>query len=104
MPDLKINVDFDAQYVPTGFSVIGVIHGYNGCCEDRPYIVTANKCDGWPGGINYACQCSCGLWCTSGHGTIGEAVSEYEEMTERVGREEQSRLKNKSRSRSSCEW
>lgn len=73
-------------HVPSPYEAIGIIYGHNGCCEGEPYILTANECDVWPGGINYSCECSCGCWCTTGHGTIADAIEDYEEMTRRSKR------------------
>ena len=74
-------------YVLEPLATIGFANIHNGCCKDRPVLITANKAQNWPGGINYSCQCACGMWCTNGHGTAGEALSEYEQMTERAKEE-----------------
>lgn len=66
--------------VPDGLAVIGVVNIKNGCCNDRPVLITANHTHN--GGINYACQCSCGCWCTTGHRTVSDAVKDYEHMNE----------------------
>lgn len=62
------------------YSVLGVVNDFNGCCQDRPILITGNKVHNH---INYSCQCACGMWCTNGHRTASEALKEYEEMTRR---------------------
>ena len=79
---LKIEIPINISSV---FSVIGIVNDLNGCCTDRPILITGNKIDNR---INYSCQCACGMWCTSGHMTASEALKEYEEMTNRVYKEE----------------
>lgn len=54
----------------------------NGCCKKDFFILTTNRYDGWEGGINYSCQCACGIWCTNGHDNPQDAVNEYRKMCE----------------------
>lgn len=72
---LEIPISVSQQY-----SVVGVVNDFNGCCQDRPILITGNKVHDH---INYSCQCACGMWCTNGHITASEALQEYEEMTRR---------------------
>lgn len=66
---------------------IGVAYVPNGCCENNPVIITANRTH--DNRINYSCQCACDMWCTNGHPTAGAALKEYEQMTQRKIKEEQ---------------
>ena len=91
MIEKKLNYSIDV-IVPDHLKVIGIMTTKNGCCENRPYLLTSNKASCWPGGINYSCQCSCGMWCTNGHGTPGGAIDEYEEMTRRYEREHKNEI------------
>lgn len=75
--DKVIRIEIPAT-VSDSFHVIGVVNDFNGCCQDRPILITGNKVDNH---INYSCQCACGMWCTSGHRTASEAFKEYERMT-----------------------
>lgn len=79
----EINVDVRvADY----YTILGAIYAHNGCCENKPYLLTGNRCETSgqrPEGINYSCQCACGMWCTNGHGTPEEAIAEYENMSRR---------------------
>lgn len=72
---LEIPISVSQQY-----SVLGVVNDFNGCCQDRPILITGNKVHDH---INYSCQCACGMWCTNGHITASEALQEYEVMTRR---------------------
>ena len=84
--ELNLNIEID---VPEHFAVVGVINTRNGCCKDKPYLLTVNKTEvskEWPVGLNYSCQCACGLWCTNGHGTPEAAIAEYERMSKSVQR------------------
>lgn len=72
---IEIPISVSQQY-----SVLGVVNDFNGCCPDRPILITGNKLRDH---INYSCQCACGMWCTNGHITASEALQEYEEMTRR---------------------
>lgn len=67
------------------YSVLGVVNDFNGCCEDRPILITGNR---YQNRINYSCQCACGMWCTNGHTTASAALKEYENMTKRKFKEE----------------
>lgn len=58
-----------------GFEYVETYDERNGCC-DRPFILT-RCCDGGA----YSCQCSCGLWCTTGFFNPTDAVEEYRRMT-----------------------
>lgn len=81
MDKIKINLN---ALLPAGFAPIGVIYGHNGCCHDKAYLLTVNKIEkseDRPEGLNYSCQCSCGLWCTTGCKTPEEAIAEYERMS-----------------------
>ena len=81
---LEINLDVRvADY----YAVMGVIYAHNGCCENKPYLLTGNKCEvskDRPEGINYSCQCVCGCWNSFGRGTPEEAIAEYERMSRRI--------------------
>lgn len=57
-----------------------IVQGVNGCCKDRPIILTTNKLPN--GATNYSCQCACGGWCTSGYISRQGVIKEYKEMTE----------------------
>lgn len=63
------------------FLVTGIVYMKNGCCEDKPVLVTANKHPDI--GINYSCQCACGAWCTTGHPTPVGALRDYQTMSNR---------------------
>lgn len=71
------------ESVPVAISpqywIIGAVHIKNGCCKDRPVIITVNKSP--LGGLNYSCQCACGGWCTTGHASASKALEEYEVMS-----------------------
>lgn len=66
------------------YTVIGIVYMKNGCCNDQPVLLTANRCTHWKEGINYSCQCGCGGWCTNGHDSASGALQEYEGMTSRT--------------------
>ena len=76
---IKINFNLHAHHKAVAFYPIKD----NGCCDSEFFMVTSNKADCWSSGINYSCQCTCGMWCTNGHPTIQEAVDEYIDMCER---------------------
>lgn len=66
------------------YAVIGIVSTKNGCCADRPVLITVNRCEvspERPAGINYSCQCACGGWCTNGHADAAGALAEYEAMS-----------------------
>lgn len=72
---LKVEVPVS---VSRPYYTIGLVRDHNGCCSNRPILITGNKVDDH---INYSCQCACGMWCTNGHRSASEALKEYEEMT-----------------------
>ena len=59
--------------------VIGIVYMKNGCCKDQPVLITANRHP--EVGINYSCQCGCGMWCTTGHPTPVGALKDYQTMS-----------------------
>ena len=90
----KLEISVDVK-VADCYAIMGVIYAHNGCCKDKPYLLTGNKIavsKTRPEGINYSCQCACGMWCTNGHGTPGGAIDEYEEMTRRYEREHENEI------------
>ena len=82
--DQILKVEIPVQ-VSSPYKVLAVVNDLNGCCKDRPILITGNK---WHDRINYSCQCACGMWCTNGHTTASAALKEYEEMTKRYLKEE----------------
>lgn len=68
----------DAE-VKDSLVVTGIVYMRNGCCEDKPVLVTANLMG--DGRINYSCQCKCGMWCTTGHPTSVGALRDYQTMS-----------------------
>ena len=67
------------QYVP-----VRLYREANGCCKDRPFVLTTNSCPvspQRPSGVNYSCQCACGTWCTTGFAEEDDAVADYRRMT-----------------------
>lgn len=68
----------DAQ-VKDSLVVTGIVYMANGCCKDKPVLVTVNRMPN--GELNYSCQCSCGAWCTTGHPTSVGALRDYQTMT-----------------------
>lgn len=78
---LKIEIPVN---ISSPYRVMGIVNDNNGCCEDRPILITGNKIHNH---INYSCQCACGMWCTSGHRTASEALREYEVMTKKYKEE-----------------
>lgn len=79
----EIPVDVSSPY-----KVMGIVYDPNGCCKDRPILITTNRMHNRNNKINYSCQCACGMWCTSGHPNASEALHEYEQMTKRKFKEE----------------
>ena len=80
--EYTINPKHDVR-VTNDFAITGISYAENGCCEDRPILITVTRAT-----INlekpiYSCQCACGLWCTTGHTSDWEALKDYEEMTRR---------------------
>jgi len=63
------------------YRVHGVVFMKNGCCEDQPVLITANYNPSVEGGVNYSCQCGCGIWCTTGHPTPVGALRDYQTMS-----------------------
>ena len=60
-----------------GLTIVGVIHMENGCCNDKPVVVTRVNRSAPP---LYACECACGGWCTGCCEHIDEAVNIYRRM------------------------
>lgn len=69
-------------FVSQQYTIIGAMRIKNGCCKNKPVIITVNPLRA--GRLNYSCQCACGGWCTSGHSTVSKALEEYEEMSNRA--------------------
>lgn len=67
-------------HIKSGFQVIGIAAVPNGCCPDRPVLITANRIGRESEYINYSCQCSCDGWCTTGCASVSEALREWEKM------------------------
>lgn len=59
--------------------VTGIVYMDNGCCHDKPVLVTANRMEN--GKLNFSCQCACGMWCTTGHPTSVGALRDYQTMS-----------------------
>lgn len=74
----EYDVKFRA-FVQKPFQPIGAVYITNGCCRNRPVLITANKRTN--GTLNYSCQCACGGWVTTGCDTASEALQHYERMT-----------------------
>lgn len=75
---LYVDVNIGGTYKPVAI----ILSDHNMCCcEDKaPYLLTKCRVSGRD---IYSCQCSCGAWCTGGHGKPEDAVKEYESMCER---------------------
>lgn len=69
---------YDSDCVSRSDTVVGLIYMKNGCCKDKPVLVTKNSIRGYE---NYSCQCACGIWSTTGHPTIAGAVKNYQTMS-----------------------
>lgn len=69
----------DERYKPIAFYPIE----NNECCDKDFFILTANKT---PHGMNYSCQCACGMWCTSGFATEQQAVNAYRSMCNKANK------------------
>lgn len=84
MTEIKIPVTISPMY-----SLIGMAQIENRCCPGRPVLITANQARDLSGRqyTNYSCQCSCGMWCTTGERTASAALQEWERMTERAKKE-----------------
>ena len=73
-------------FVAPEYAVEGIMTlDNNGCnlmskCGSNVVLITSNPTP--DGKKNYSCQCSCGVWCTNGHGNPGDAVNEYIRMSE----------------------
>ena len=80
---LKLNIPCNLHGI---YQPIGVVRIENGCCPDKPVLITVNA--GHNNKINYSCQCACDLWCTNGHSTASAALKEYEEMTRKYKEEQ----------------
>lgn len=84
MTDYRLELKFRIN--PNRYKIVAFYPIVNNCCCDKDFfILTANKVpvtEERPKGINYSCQCACGVWCTSGHQTEQEAVDEYRQMCE----------------------
>ena len=64
------------EAIETGvYLPIGLVYMKNGCCEDRPVVITRSAA----GAIS--AQCACGGWCTNGHRTATAAILEYRHMS-----------------------
>lgn len=61
------------------YAILGAIYGHNECCKDKPFLLCANKRPS-DGGINYSCECYCGMFCTNGHDNLLDAIAEYESL------------------------
>lgn len=73
----RFTAEFTAD-IPEQFTPIGVLEIRNKCCPGRPVILTRND---YHGCDNYSAQCACGRWVTTGCGSSGAAVLEWERMT-----------------------
>lgn len=71
-------VEFRAL-VQKPFEPIGAVYIKNGCCKNRPVLITANRTTS--GRLNFSCQCACGLWCTSGARSASGALQQWERMS-----------------------
>ncbi len=69
---------FNSDNVSPVYKVIGIVYTENGCCKDKPVLITKNN---YHGGANYSCQCICGTWCTTGHPTPTGALKDYQTMS-----------------------
>ena len=86
MRDIRtFNLRNDLQNAVVGdvYTVIGVLSIKNECCPEKPVLLTGNgypDSKERPDGINYSCQCACGVRCTTGYATPGEAVNAYSQF------------------------
>lgn len=69
--------------VSQNYAITGISYEENGCCEDKPILITVSIGSVINKKPIYSCQCACGFWCTTGHVTDWEALKDYEEMTRR---------------------
>lgn len=74
---MKYEFAFEAE-VLNHFAVEGYLKMKNGCCKDKPVLLTRTLGTKQP---VYSCQCACGGWCTTGMFSISEAVNHYERMS-----------------------
>lgn len=63
------------------YIVTGISYQPNGCCENRPILITAARREG--NNYCFSCQCACGFWCSNGFDNPSDALKDYEKMTER---------------------
>ena len=75
---MRIGIEEQVEVMP-GYKVIGLVFMKNGCCEDRPVVVTVSS-EGY-----YSTQCACNGWCSNGHEIATAAVLEYEHMSRGLG-------------------
>ena len=61
------------------YRIVGAVHMKNGCCSDKPVLITVNTLPS--GELNYSCQCACDGWCTTGRSTASKALEDYERMS-----------------------
>ena len=81
----KKHFGYDLETVPAPYHALGVIYAANGCCPDKPVVLTVNQT--YNGLFNFSCQCACGGWCTSGKPTPHGAIAEYGRMTDQYIKE-----------------
>ena len=74
-----MNIIIDEANVNPALTVVGVLSMINNCCPLQNVLVTKTK-----GHEVYSCQCACGGWCTSGHSTIEEAITEWKGINTNV--------------------
>lgn len=67
---IREEIEVGRMYKP-----IGIVYMKNGCCKDRPVVLTRSICGA------YSAQCACDGWCTGGHMTATAAIKEYEHMS-----------------------
>ena len=85
--EIREQIDLQGGLVPV--AILTKLFMENGCCSDRPVVVTGNKLE--DGSVNYSAQCACGLWCTTGCSTPEAAISEYKRMTAKAKKEREAR-------------
>ena len=66
-----------AYKIDAGLEVIGFIKMKNGCCPDKPVLVTKVKGADPP---LYGCECACGMWCTTALRHVDHAINHYRRM------------------------
>ena len=72
-------MDFSSYKVNDRYAVTGIVYMDNGCCKDKPVLITV--CYNKRFGKVYSCQCACGMWCTTGHPTPVGALRDYQTMS-----------------------